>query len=98
LTEAFADKSALLRHETAYVLGQMQHQAAVEKLSEVLSDKEEHGMVRHEAAEALGAIASEETQPLLRSFLSDEKAVVRESCIVGMFCPSLLTFLVLVGN
>jgi len=84
LTEGFNDSSALFRHELAYVLGQVQHQAAVPKLSQVLSNTGEHGMVRHEAAEALGAIASEETQPLLQHFLKDEKAVVRESCIVAL--------------
>jgi len=51
-------KSALLKHEVAYVLGQMQDAGAVQKLQLVLKDAAENSMVRHEAAEALGSIAS----------------------------------------
>ncbi|MCH1527551.1 MAG: HEAT repeat domain-containing protein, partial [Candidatus Poseidoniaceae archaeon] len=52
LCDGFDSNSALLRHELAYVLGQMQDPLAVPKLIEVLSDEQEHVMVRHEAAEA----------------------------------------------
>lgn len=48
--------SALLRHEVAFVLGQMQHPAALDALAEALARPAEHSMVRHEAAEALGAL------------------------------------------
>ena len=48
--------SALLRHEVAYVLGQMQLPCAVPALAESLRRHNEHRMVRHESAEALGAI------------------------------------------
>jgi len=84
LTAGFADQSALLRHEIAYVLGQMQHPAAVEALQKLLHQKAEHPMVRHEAAEALGAIATEETTPTLHDFCKDAEAVVRESCMVAL--------------
>ncbi|KAL6978640.1 deoxyhypusine monooxygenase [Sarracenia purpurea var. burkii] len=50
-------KSALLRHEVAYVLGQLQNKSASAALSRILKDVNEHPMVRHEAAEALGSIA-----------------------------------------
>jgi deoxyhypusine monooxygenase len=50
------DSSALLRHEVAYVLGQLQHPAAVPALAASLARVAEHRMVRHESAEALGAI------------------------------------------
>ena len=56
LCSGFNSNSALLRHEVAYVLGQMQNQVAIPTLIDVLSDEDEHVMVRHEAAEALGAI------------------------------------------
>jgi hypothetical protein len=49
--------SALLKHEVAYVLGQMQSVESVRALKESLADVSEHAMVRHEAAEALGAVA-----------------------------------------
>ena len=43
----FNSNSALLRHEVAYVLGQMQNQVAIPTLIDVLSDEDEHVMVRH---------------------------------------------------
>lgn len=58
--------SALLKHEVAYVLGQMQDARAVEELRNVLGNAQEHAMVRHEAAEALGSIAAPECLELLR--------------------------------
>ena len=46
---SFADPSALLKHECAYCLGQMQDKYAIPKLVSVLTDTEENPMVRHEA-------------------------------------------------
>ena len=78
--------SALLRHEVAYVLGQMQHSASVESLAESLRRTGEHAMVRHESAEALGAIEGrwEDCEVILREFLNDLDIVVRESCMVAL--------------
>lgn len=78
--------SALLRHEVAYVLGQMQNPNSVEALAESLGRKSEHFMVRHESAEALGAIEDRwtEVETILRSYLDDEDVVVRESCAVAL--------------
>ena len=52
LAAAFGSASALLKHEIAYVLGQMQDDHAVPHLIERLEDLDEDVMVRHEAAEA----------------------------------------------
>ena len=78
--------SALLRHEVAYVLGQLQHSAAVEYLSTSLKRSGEHKMVRHESAEALGAIEEKwgDCEKVLKQFLDDEDVVVRESCMVAL--------------
>ncbi|GFT97846.1 deoxyhypusine hydroxylase [Nephila pilipes] len=76
--------SALFKHEIAYVLGQMQNDATVKQLSQVLLDESEHEMVRHECAEALGAIATEECMEILNRYIKDEKRVVRESCEVAL--------------
>lgn len=84
LCEAFQSSSALLRHELAYVLGQMQDSLAVPTLIERLSDGEEHIMVRHEAAEALGAIGDRIARPILEKFLHDENPEVAESCEVAL--------------
>eukprot|EP00163_Fabomonas_tropica_P017779 TRINITY_DN3152_c0_g1_i12.p1 TRINITY_DN3152_c0_g1~~TRINITY_DN3152_c0_g1_i12.p1 ORF type:complete len:147 (+),score=25.27 TRINITY_DN3152_c0_g1_i12:173-613(+) len=65
LAKAFNDPSALLRHEVAYVLGQMQLTSAIPKLNQVLENEKEDGMVRHEAAEALGAIGEEQSIEIL---------------------------------
>jgi len=84
LCEAFSTESALLRHELAYVLGQMQMDEALPTLIERLSDPEEHVMVRHEAAEALGAIGNVLAQPILERFISDPFIEVSESCQVAL--------------
>ena len=78
--------SALLRHEVAYVLGQMQHPAAVEALAESLRRPGEHAMVRHESAEALGAIEGrwDDCERILTEFLDDPDVVIRESCEVAL--------------
>jgi deoxyhypusine monooxygenase len=84
LAAAFADPSALLRHELAYVLGQMGDAHAVPFLTEVLRKSHEHVMVRHECAEALGAIGQPESIPVLQQFLSDPNPEVSESCEVAL--------------
>lgn len=84
LAAAFADKSALLRHELAYVMGQMSDPHAIDALINRLADPEEHVMVRHEAAEALGAIGDERGRPILETFLKDPAPEVSESCEVAL--------------
>ena len=84
LCEAFSTKSVLLRHELAYVLGQMQMEEALPALVGRLSDVDEHVMVRHEAAEALGAIGNLSAKPVLERFLSDPFIEVSESCEVAL--------------
>ena len=81
---SFVDSSALFKHELAYILGQMKHEAAVPVLVEKLSDLSENPMVRHECAEALGSIASEECMEILQTFLNDGERVVRESCAIAI--------------
>jgi len=84
LCEAFVSSSALLRHELAYVLGQMQNPRALDALWARLSDDDEHVMVRHEAAEAMGAIGDPRSRPLLERFLNDPAPEVSESCEVAL--------------
>ena len=84
LCEAFSSESALLRHELAYVLGQMQMDEALPALIERLSDEDEHVMVRHEAAEALGAIGNLTAKPVLELYINDPLVEVRESCEVAL--------------
>ena len=84
LTNAFSSESALLKHEIAYVLGQMQDPHAVPSLIDRLSDATEDVMVRHEAAEALGAIGDMIAIDTLRKFQDDSEVVVAESCEVAI--------------
>ncbi len=84
LAAAFSSDSALLKHEIAYVMGQMQDSSAVPHLIERLSDMDEDVMVRHEAAEALGAIGDRVAMATLEEFVNDESIVVAESCEVAI--------------
>ncbi|CAH1447305.1 unnamed protein product [Lactuca virosa] len=84
IVESLNAKSALLRHEVAYVLGQLQNKYASDALSRVLKDVNEHPMVRHEAAEALGSIADEECISLLEEFSKDPEPIVSQSCEVAL--------------
>lgn len=76
--------SALFRHEIGYVLGQMQHPAAVPALCSVLELPGENPMVRHEAAEALGSIGKDECLDVLKRYRGDQERVVKESCEVAL--------------
>ena len=84
LAAAFDSNSALLKHEIAYVLGQMQDSHAVPALIDRLEDGAEDVMVRHEAAEALGAIGDRTALATLEAFAQDPEPVVRESCEVAL--------------
>ncbi|XP_064551036.1 deoxyhypusine hydroxylase [Drosophila montana] len=84
LAEGLKDKSALFRHEVAFVLGQLQEPCSIPYLQENLKDRLENEMVRHECAEALGAIATEECIQILNRYADDDKRVVKESCVIAL--------------
>lgn len=84
LANGFKSQSSLLRHEVAYVIGQLGDSAACGLLSSVLEDVNEDCMVRHEAGEALGAIGNEESIPILEKFLNDPVREVRETCEIAI--------------
>lgn len=84
LAEGLRCGSALFRHEIGYVLGQLQHEAAVPQLVAALAQQTESPMVRHECAEALGAIAQPSCLAALRAHTADPERVVRESCEVAL--------------
>lgn len=85
LARGFADRSALFRHEIAFVFGQLSHPASIPSLAAILGNTREEGMVRHEAAEALGSLGGEEgVEDLLKRFLHDPEQLVRDSVIVAL--------------
>lgn len=78
------DPSALLRHEAAFIFGQVSHAHAVRYLVPAL-ERDPHPMVRHEAAEALGAVGTPEVDaPLRRALADDADQDVRDSCEVAL--------------
>ncbi|XP_077463607.1 deoxyhypusine hydroxylase-like [Stigmatopora argus] len=80
ISKAFVDDSALLKHELAYCLGQMQDTRAIPVLGAVLADTRQDPMVRHEAGEALGAIGDPSVLDLLKSYSQDPVVEVAETC------------------
>ncbi|NWU93197.1 DOHH hydroxylase, partial [Upupa epops] len=80
ISRAFVDDSALLKHELAYCLGQMQDEAAIPVLIRVLEDTSQEPMVRHEAGEALGAIGNPDVLDILKRYSEDPVVEVAETC------------------
>ncbi|KAF9027145.1 ARM repeat-containing protein [Hymenopellis radicata] len=84
ISKGFQDESALLKHELAYCLGQIQSTTALPMLESVLANTAEDPMVRHEAAEAMGAISSATSVPILKQYLSDDNESVRDTCEIAI--------------
>ncbi|SCM13532.1 deoxyhypusine hydroxylase, putative [Plasmodium chabaudi adami] len=76
--------SILLRHEIAYVIGQIGNEKNNDLLIRLLSDKDENLMVRHEAAEGLAAIGSDSNIEIIQRFINDEQIEVRETCELAL--------------
>lgn len=84
ICSCFADPSALLKHELAYCLGQIQSERALPTLVRVLEDEGENSMVRHEAGEAMAAIGSSSICEVLERFTSDPAPEVAETCQLSL--------------
>ncbi|XP_013383224.1 deoxyhypusine hydroxylase [Lingula anatina] len=86
ISKGFSDSSALLKHECAYCLGQMQDAMAISTLIQVLENVNEDPIVRHEAGEALGAIGvnSKEVIAVLKKYLQDPILELSETCELAL--------------
>lgn len=84
LAKGFRESSDLLRHEIAYVFGQMENELSVNALIDVLEDQKEADIVRHEAAEALGNIGTEKALICLEKYINSDITILRESAQVGL--------------
>ena len=76
--------SALMRHELAYVLGQIQNPVVCPLLESVLCDETDDILVRHESAEALGAIGLPDSLPVLEKFVNHEAPEISETCQIAV--------------
>jgi len=61
---------SLLRHEFAYVMGQLRDERCCPCIEQVLLDTSDCIMVRHECGEALGAIGHERSIPILEKAIA----------------------------
>ncbi|CAF3684145.1 unnamed protein product [Rotaria sordida] len=87
ISRAFNDTSALLKHECAYCLGQMDNKNAITKLIQVLNDSNEDAMVRHEAGEALGALGCFDNQDVIDALTKQSqnpRAEISETCQIAL--------------
>lgn len=77
---------SLMRHEFAYVLGQLRDDRACSTLEECLQNESDCVMVRHEAAEALGAIGASRSRSVFDQVIEDENTLpeLRETCQLAL--------------
>eukprot|EP00604_Paraphysomonas_vestita_P004214 CAMPEP_0174822442 /NCGR_PEP_ID=MMETSP1107-20130205/15768_1 /TAXON_ID=36770 /ORGANISM="Paraphysomonas vestita, Strain GFlagA" /LENGTH=248 /DNA_ID=CAMNT_0016041315 /DNA_START=39 /DNA_END=781 /DNA_ORIENTATION=+ len=75
---------SLMRHELAYILGQMQIHSISNTLISLLSDETEDVLVRHESGEALGALGSLDYLPILQQFVNHERPEIAETCQIAV--------------
>ncbi|KAI5192136.1 deoxyhypusine monooxygenase [Nematocida minor] len=86
IAEAFTTSSVLLKHELAYVLGQMQNKTALPILEKILKNNDEDEIVRHEAGEAIATFGDTAYEQLLRKYSDIEVSksrAVSETCQIG---------------
>lgn len=76
--------SSLMRHELAYILGQMGSITACNALADILQDEGDDVLVRHECAEALGAIGHVSSAAVLGNYTSHPERTISETCQIAM--------------
>ena len=75
---------ALLRHEFAYVMGQLRDERSLPALEKTLLDEGDDIMVRHECGEALGAIGSSKSITTLETCAKDKSIEVGQTCQLAL--------------
>lgn len=75
---------SLMRHELAYILGQMQIPSFSGVLASVVDDEDEDILARHESAEAIGALGSMEFLPLLERYCDHPAPEISETCRIAV--------------
>jgi deoxyhypusine monooxygenase len=79
-----ADHGSLLRHEFAYVLGQLRDSLGCPYLEQVLADDSDCIMVRHECSEALGAIGNVSSLKVLQQFAKHSLPEISQTCQIAV--------------
>lgn len=76
------DHGSLLRHEFAYVMGQLRDDRCCDVLEKVLLNDSDCIMVRHECGEALGAIGASRSIPILETAIeaNPDRPEIGETC------------------
>lgn len=76
------DHGSLLRHEFAYVMGQLRDDRCCDVLEKVLLNESDCIMVRHECGEALGAIGASRSIPILEKAIgaNPDRPEIGETC------------------
>jgi hypothetical protein len=82
--ENFKTCSALLKHEVAFVLAQMEevYEVAVPYLMEACQNPEEASIVKHEGLVAVGEMIDDENK--IAYLLEHEDPIISESCAVAI--------------
>lgn len=80
------DKGAiLLKHEMAYILGQMRNPKTQQQLIDILLNEKQDCITRHEAAEALGNfVFCKEIQKALEKMSYSQEKMISESCYLAL--------------
>ena len=73
-----------MRHELAYILGQMRSRDACPVLTAVLEDESDDILVRHESAEALGSIGHSSSLPVLVKYSKHSASEISETCQIAV--------------
>lgn len=87
ISKAFSTESVLLKHELAYVLGQMANPRALGALKDVLENGKEDEIARHEAAEAIANFRDPRYLDVLRKYSDrsvSNSTAVAETCQIGV--------------
>mmetsp|Transcript_2307 Transcript_2307/g.1649 ORF Transcript_2307/g.1649 Transcript_2307/m.1649 type:complete len:182 (+) Transcript_2307:417-962(+) len=78
--------SALLKHEVAFVLAQMEetNQVGIPYLVECVKNEEEAPIVRHELLVSLGDMVEEKDKAVIEQFVTHKEQIIYESALVGL--------------
>jgi HEAT repeat protein len=75
------DKSAVVKHEACYVIGENNLRKQIPKLQRAALDDQSE-LVRHEAIEALGLLQDFGSEPIIKKALNDPSLAVKETAEV----------------